>query len=382
MTTRSGRPLWAEVDLDAIAHNIGLIRQRVAPAGVIAVVKANGYGHGAVAVGQAALAAGASQLAVACVDEGVQLRRAGIECPILIVAYAAPWEAADIVANRLTPGVIDAETAQAFAAAAQAAGVVLPVHIEVDTGMARFGVRPEDVPALVSLVQSLPSLQLTSMYTHYATADTSDKAFTHRQYERLVAASGAAGVARHSANSATVLDLPSMAQSLEMARPGMIIYGCQPSDEVGVTMDLRPAMTLKAAVGRVHTLPKGETVSYGRTWTAPRDSRIALIPCGYADGIPRLASNRGEVLIRGQRAPIRGRVCMDQFMVDVTDIPGAAAGDEAVLFGRQGDAVLPVEEWAAHAHTINYEVVCAIAARVPRIYLRNGQEAFRTTLLG
>lgn len=383
-TIRTGRPLWAEVDLDAIAHNVRLIKDRVAPAQVVAVVKANAYGHGAVPVGRAAVEAGAAQLAVACVDEGVQLRRAGIECPILVVAYAAPWEAEAIVAHRLTPGVIDRPTAEAFAAAARAAGIRLQVHIEVDTGMARFGVLPEEVAGLVQLVDSLPELELTGMYTHYAVADTQDRDFTEQQYATFVQAASAAGrpVTRHTANSATVLDRPHMAQELEMARPGIAVYGYQPSDEVSRSLDLRPAMTLKAAVARVHTLPAGGTVSYGRTWTAPRDSRIALIPCGYADGIPRLTSNQGAVLIRGQRAPIRGRVCMDQFMVDVTDIPGAAAGDEAVIIGRQGQAEVTFEEVARLAGTINYEVMCAISARVPRIYLRNGQEVERTTLLG
>ena len=383
-TTRVGRPVWAEVDLDAIAHNVQQIRRRVAPAQVMAVVKANAYGHGAVPVARAAVAAGVAQLAVACVDEGVQLRRAGIEVPIAIVAYAAPWEAEAIVDHRLTPCVLDAATAHAFAAEAAKRGIRQPVHIEVDTGMARCGVRPEEVVALVATVASLPSLELTGIYTHYATADTSDKAFTELQYRRFTETAAAAGVTaqRHAANSATVLDQPHMAHELGLARPGIAVYGYQPTEEVTRPLDLRPAMTLKAAVARVHTLPKGETVSYGRTWTADRDSQIALIPCGYADGIPRLVSNQGAVLIRGQRAPIRGRVCMDQFMVDVTGIPGAAPGDEAVIFGRQGDAELPVEEVAKLAGTINYEVLCAIAARVPRHYLRNGEEVDRSTLVG
>jgi len=354
----------------------------MAPAQVMAVVKANAYGHGAVPVARAVLAAGANQLAVACVDEGVQLRRAGIAAPIAVVAYAAPHEAEAIVANNLTPGVIDAATALAFAAAAASAGVTLSVHLEVDTGMARFGVRPEAAPELVALIRSLPSLRLVGMYTHYATADTADKAFTRRQYETLVSAAAQVGgpLTRHVANSATVLDMPEM--TLDMARPGIAVYGYQPSGEVTKSLDLHPSMQLKATIGRVHTLPVGETVSYGRTWTAPRDSRIALIPCGYADGIPRLASNRGAVLVRGQRAPIRGRVCMDQFMVDVTDIPGAAAGDEAVIIGAQGIETITWEEVGAQAGTINYEIMCALAARVPRVYLRGGQVVETTTLLG
>ncbi|MSQ09733.1 MAG: alanine racemase [Dehalococcoidia bacterium] len=382
MTTSPGRPLWAEIDLDAIAHNVRLIVQRMAPASVMAVVKANAYGHGAVPVARAVLEAGAIQLAVACVDEGVQLRRAGIMAPIAVVAYAAPGEAEAIVANRLTPAVIDEATGRAFAAAAKRAGVRLQVHLEVDTGMARFGVRPEDVPGLVALIRSLPELELVGMYTHYATADTADKTFTRQQYQALVATTAAVGgpLTRHVANSATVLDTPDM--KLDMARPGMAIYGYQPSGEVTHSLELHPSMQLKATVGRVHTLPAGETVSYGRTWTAPRDSRIALIPCGYADGIPRLASNRGAVLVRGQRAPIRGRVCMDQFMVDVTDIPGATAGDEAVIVGTQGSQAITWEEVGAQASTINYEIVCALAARVPRVYLRGGQVVETTTLLG
>lgn len=380
--SRVGRPLWAEVDLDAIAHNVRLIVERMAPAQVMAVVKANAYGHGAVPVARTALEAGATHLAVACVDEGVQLRQAGIEAPIAVVAYAAPWEAEAVVAFRLTPAVVDRETAEAFAAAARRARVRQPVHVEVDTGMARFGVRAEALPGLLETVRALPELELTGVYTHYAEADAADKSFTNLQYQRFMQAVEAAGqpAPRHVANSATVLDLPHM--TLEMARPGIAVYGYQPSDAVSRSLPLRPAMSLKATLARVHILPKGETVSYGRTWTAPRDSRIALVPCGYADGIPRLLSNRGAVLVRGQRAPIRGRVCMDQFMVDVTDIPGAAVGDEVVIVGRQGDATITWEEVAAQASTIHYEVMCALSARVPRVYLRGGREVERTTLLG
>ena len=347
----------------------------------MAVVKANAYGHGAPAVARAAVAAGATHLGVACVDEGAQLRSAGVAAPIVLLGFIPPWEAVDAVRHRLTPTVTTTETALALDTACRNLGAALDVHLKIDTGMARFGVSPAEAPDLARFIETLPTLSLRGLYTHFAVADEADKAFTRRQFAVFMetAARLPGPLLRHVANSATIADLPEMA--LDMVRPGIALYGCYPSPHVGRDLDLRPVLSLKSHVARVHTLAAGETVSYGRTWTAPRPSRIALIPCGYADGLPRITSNRGAVLIRGCRAPVAGRVCMDQHMVDVTDIPGAALGDEAVIIGRQGEAAITAEAIADLAGTINYEVLCALAARVPRHYLQGGRIVSRSSLL-
>ncbi|HLC29804.1 MAG TPA: alanine racemase [Dehalococcoidia bacterium] len=377
-----GRPLWAEVDLDAIAHNVRQVQRRIGPRSqVMGVVKANAYGHGAVAVARAALEAGATHLGVACVDEGAQLRKAGLKAPIVVLGYLPPWEATQAVQYSLTPTVTTQETALALARAAQEADTHVPVHVKVDTGMARFGLPPQEVEGFVAFLQTLSGLSLEGLYTHFATADEADKTYTRQQYRAFlgVAERLPQALVRHVANSATVADLSDM--SLDMVRPGIALYGCYPSNQVTRSLDLRPALSLKSRVARLSTLSPGDTVSYGRTWTADRASRIALIPCGYADGLPRLLSNRGAVLIRGRRAPIAGRVCMDQFMVDVTHIPDVEQHDEAVLIGRQGELEISVEEVAEQAQTISYEILCALSARVPRYYLRDGRVVERSTLV-
>jgi len=368
-----GRPVRAEIDLDAIEHNVCALCREVAPARVLAVVKANGYGHGAVAVSRAALSAGASSLGVACVDEGVQLRRAGVSAPILIMGFIPSWEAGAVVEHGLTPTVTTKQTALALARFSRERGVRTPVHVKVDTGMARLGLTPPEVAAFGAYLETMESLAVEGVYTHFACADQAEKSFTREQYAAFRAAAEAlpAAATRHVANSATVLDVPEM--YLDMVRPGISIYGCYPSAQTSRSIELRPVLSLKSQVARLHTLPAGATVGYGRTWTAEKPARIALIPCGYADGFPRALSNKGAVLVRGRRAPIVGRVCMDQVMVDVTGVPRLTLGDEVVLIGRQGGEEIPVEEVAALAGTINYEILCAVSARVPRVYLRGGE---------
>lgn len=377
-----GRPLWAEIDLDAVAHNIAQVRSRVGSSRMLAVVKANAYGHGAPAVARACLDAGATYLGVFCVDEGIQLRQAGIMAPVLVMGYCPPWEAMEIVRHGLTASVSNPETVAALAGAARDAGVRSPAHLKIDTGMARHGVLPNEVPQFVQLIQAMPDVHLEGAFTHFATADESDKTFTKRQFQAFQQAAQHLpdGVIRHVANSATCADMPDE-MGLDMVRPGICLYGRQPSGNLLRPMDLHPALMLKSYVARLHHLAQGETVSYGRTWTAPRNTRVALIPCGYADGLPRLVTNQGCVLVHGQRAPIIGRVCMDSHMVDVTDIPHAQLHDEVVIIGRQGEAEITAEEIAALAGTINYEILCGITARVPRSYLRGGEVVERTTLV-
>ncbi|MDP2726043.1 MAG: alanine racemase [Dehalococcoidia bacterium] len=368
-----GRPTWAEIDLGALKGNVKALKGHIGPGcQLLAVVKANAYGHGAPAVARAVLEAGASCLGVACPDEGVELRLAGIQAPILILGYTSSSEAEKVISHSLTPTVNSLEQAEAVARAAQALGRVTPVHLKVDTGMNRFGLDREGVLKLAGAVGAMPALRLEGAYTHFACADEEDKSFTLHQFEEFLAIVDRLDLSlRHVANSAAVLDLPQTA--LDMVRPGIALYGLYPSAAVSRSVPLKPVLSLKSRVARVNPLAAGETVSYGRTWTARSPSRIALMPCGYADGLPRLLSNRGSVLLRGQRAPIVGRICMDLTMADVTDIEGVAEGDEVVIIGTQGQETIAAEEIAAQAGTISYEVLCGISRRVPRIYHEGGK---------
>jgi alanine racemase len=370
---------YALVDLDAIAHNVRAVLSRTGP-GVqtYAVVKANAYGHGAVPVARAALEAGAHRLAVARVDEAVQLRRAGIDAPMLVFTYTLPAEAERVVTGDLAVAIASVEGARALSARAGALGRTATAHVKVDTGMGRYGLLPDEVVPFLEAVSGLPDLRLEGIMTHFAVADEADKTYTREQFARFRAVLDAARAAghtfalRHCANSAAVIDLPET--HLDAVRPGVMLYGLYPSGEVSHDdVALRPAMELHAHIARVKTLPPGSSISYGRTHITDRPTRVVLVPAGYGDGVHRLLSNRGAVLIDGRRAPIIGRVCMDQFMVDATGIDGAARDDPIVLFGQQGDASLPAEEVARWAETINYEVVTAISARVPRVYLRGGR---------
>ncbi|MGQ9595632.1 MAG: alanine racemase [Anaerolineae bacterium] len=365
--------LWAEVDLSAIRHNVQALKAWVGPrVEVAAVVKANGYGHGAIPVSQAALEAGASRLAVARVAEGSALRQGGITAPILVMGYSLPEDTPAIVYYDLTPTVCSRDVALALSDACQAQGKEIPIHVKVDTGMGRFGLLPEEMVGFLKEVARLPGLRLEGLWTHFATADESDKQYARRQFAlyqevlREVEAAGFAFPLRHAANSAATLGLPET--HLDMVRCGIAIYGLYPSPEVGRPVSLRPALTLKGRVGHVRTLPAGSSISYGRTFITTRPTRVALVPIGYGDGYHRLHSNRGAVLIRGRRAPILGRVCMDQCVVDVSDIPGVQDGDEVVILGRQGDDEITAGEVAAWADTIHYEVVTGLTSRVLRVY--------------
>ena len=369
---------WAEIDLDAIAYNArGLKRLIGEKTKLMAVVKANGYGHGAVPVAEVALDNGASSLAVHRTLEGVQLRQAGITAPVLIMGYTLPAEAETIVRWDLTPTVNTLEQAQALSIAASHQGKVLPVHVKVDTGLGRFGLLPEEAANFIRAISELPGLTLEGIYTHFAVADAADKAYTLQQFEiylEVVKGLEEAGFTvpiKHVASSSAALDLPEM--HLDMVRCGIALYGLRPSDEVQPTISLCPAMTLKSRVARVRTLPTGSSISYGCTYTTTEPTRVALVPVGYGDGYHRLLSNRGQVLIRGQRAPIVGRVCMDQFVVRVSDIANVQQDDEVVLLGRQGDDEISAEEVATWTGTINYEVTTSILPRVTRVYLKDGQ---------
>jgi len=383
---------WAEIDLDAIASNAAGLKMRAGEkAELMVAVKANGYGHGAVPVARAALEGGATRLAVHRVLEGAQLRQAGVTAPILVMGYTLPAESEQIVRWELTPTVNSQPQAEALSAATVIAGQPLPIHVKVDTGMGRYGLLPEETLDFVRFLSQLPGLALEGLYTHHSVADLADKTFTRRQFSvymdvvKRLEAAGFTFPLKHVSNSATTLDLPEMA--LDMVRCGIALYGLHPSDEVEGNprlhaVPLRPALTLKSRVARVRTLPAGASISYGRTYITDEPARVALVPVGYGDGYHRILSNRGAVLIHGQRAPIVGRVCMDQFVVDVSHVPGVQLHDEVVLVGQQGEGHIPAEEVARWAETINYEVTTGLLPRVVRIYLKGGEEVERVALAG
>lgn len=368
------RPTGAEIDLAAIAANV---RVACALAGatvaVMAVVKADAYGHGAVPVARTALAAGATWLGVATPEEAAALRAAGLHARILVLGPIAREQAALVVAHDLDQCVSGSDQAEALSREAAARGHVQRVHLKVDTGMGRVGVSPAAVRAVAARMAALPAVRLVGLMTHFADADADDPAFTCEQLARFEAVSRdlrSAGIAiplRHAANSAALIRHPEA--RLDLVRPGLMLYGCPPcasphSDDPA----LAPALRLRTAVNQVADLAAGGSVSYGRTFVAPRDMRVATLPIGYADGLARLLSGRGAALIRGRRARILGRICMDMTMVDVTHLPDVRVGDEAVLIGRQGAEEITADEIARLTGTISYEVLCRIGPRVPRSY--------------
>jgi alanine racemase len=376
-----GRPVWAEIDLDALRHNVRALAARAAPARLCAVVKANAYGHGAIAVARAALDTGAASIGVVCVDEGEELRLAGIDAPVLILGYTQASEAERIVELRLTATVDSMQVALALSRFAAARGVTQPVHIELESGLNRHGLPLDDLVAFAKQVRALPGIAIEGLFTHFAAAEEGDTAFTRAQYEALVAASARLPwiPVRHCSASASLLLTPEMA--LDMVRAGLAIYGYDPAPGASAAVELRRVLSLKSRVARVLEVEPGATVGYGRTWTADRRSTVALIMCGYADGFRRALSNKAHVLVRGRRAPIAGRIAMDMCMADVTDIPGVAPDDEVVIIGAQGGESVDADELAGLADTISWEILAGISARVPRLYMSGGVTVAETTLV-
>jgi alanine racemase len=377
----SGRPVWAEIDLDAVAHNVRLLAACARPARLYAVVKANAYGHGAVAVGRAALEAGAAALAVACVDEGEELRRAGITAPILVLGHTPASDAGRVVGLGLEPAVGGRELVDALSAAARERGLEVPIHLEVETGFNRHGLALEALVEIADLARSLPGVRVKALFTHFATADEEDQGFTRSQFDLLRQASHRLPWVeeRHASASAGILLAPDLA--LEAVRPGISLYGYHPAPGSAPAVDLRPVLSLRSRIVRLTEIEAGAAVGYGRTWTARRRSRIALLMCGYADGYRRGLGNRAQALVHGRRVPVVGRVSMDMCTVDVTDVPEATIGDVGTLIGQDGEARVDANELAQLAGTISYEIVAAVAARVPRLYLRGGEVVEASTLV-
>lgn len=367
-------PVRAEVDLSALDHNIRQLKS-LSSATFMAVVKADAYGHGAVPVAGQALRSGADRLAVARIGEAVALRQAGIGAPILVLGETPLDRAPALFAHDLSQTVYSLETARALSRMAKGYGRSLAVHLKVDTGMGRVGIGHED-PGAVAIAQTIAGLEglvLEGVYTHFAAADSADKGFARKQLERfqtyLKAIAGLPVPFSHAANSAALMELPG--SHLDMVRPGIALYGLYPSEEMDKTgIALRPVMSLKARIVQVKSVPAGFTVSYGATHVTRQPTTIATVSVGYADGLNRRLSNQGHMLVHGRRVPIVGRICMDLTMLDLGNMAGVRPGDEAVIFGSQGEAVLGADEIATRLGTISYEVVSAITGRVPRYCIR------------
>jgi alanine racemase len=377
------RPCWLDVDLDAVSANVRAVADHVGDGTrVCAVVKADGYGLGAVEIARAALAAGAERLAVARVDEAAVLRQAGITAPILLIAGFAPNEAQAIVVHNVTPTVVDVDGAVLLARAAGRFGARIGVHLKVDTGLTRYGAPPEQIPTLVRLLQGLPTIRLEGLYSHFASADEPDQSYTEEQLHRLyqvveqVERDGWRPPLVHAANSAAALGQPTT--WLHMVRLGIALSGHYPSAHVPRTVPLRPAVALRARLLAVREVSAGSSIGYSRTFVADCDMRVGLVPAGYADGVPRSHSNIASALVRGQRVGLVGRVSMDQCVVDLTDAPDARTGDTMTLFGQDGAAAIPLDEYASWSDTIVHEALCRIGPRVPRRYTQRGEVRWGT----
>ncbi len=370
---------WTEIDLDAIRHNLRRM-QAITGTNVMAVVKANAYGHGALAVARAAAQAGAAWLGVARPAEGLELRAAGLELPILVLGATPPEGAAEAIQSDLSLTVFDLDLARAYAAAAHRLGRAARLHLKIDTGMGRLGARPGQALELMRAVTALEGAELQGIFTHYANADLltspgggEGQIPSHDQLARFQSVLSAllAEDLRpplvHTANSAAALTMPGA--RYDLVRVGIALYGLNPSPSVPCPPGFRPALQWKAAVAQVKTLPPGHGISYGSEYTTTEKETVAVVPVGYADGYRRVPKNVNEVLIRGRRAPVRGRVCMDQIVVGVSHIAGARPGDEVVLLGPQGADAITADDLAHRWGTINYDITSGIMARVPRVPL-------------
>lgn len=366
----ANRAVWAEIDMKALEDNIRNIKSCIkGNAKFCAVVKANAYGHGALEVAQKAVEMGADYLAVAVLSEAIELRNAGFTTPILILGATPIEDSGLLVDYNITQAVFTIEQAKAISAEALRRGKVAKVHLKVDTGMSRIGVRPEMAGEFAKGIASMPYMELEGMFSHFALADVKDKTFAHKQLDNFklalqkVEEAGVKLAIRHIANSAAILEMPEA--HFDMVRAGIILYGLWPSDEVEHVIELKQVLKLCAKLVYVKALHVGESISYGCTFTAQRESRIATLPLGYADGYTRLFSGKAQISFNGKRAPIAGRICMDQCMADITDIPELKQGDTVVLYGSDE---LTTDEAASWLGTINYELPCMLSPRVPRIY--------------
>lgn len=372
------RPAWIEVDLSAIEQNTRSIQrfvgQRVA---VMSIVKADAYGHGLVPVSMAALRGGASSLGVALLEEALAIRAAGVDKPILVLGCGLPEQAPEIVHANLAQVVASREMAAALSREAVRQAATAKVHVKIDTGMGRIGVGWEEGADAVRSLAGLPGLELSGILTHFSTADESDRGFAYEQLSRFgkvldeLAGKDALPACRHAANSAGITFLPE--SHYDLVRPGLLTYGIPASTEPA-PLGLTPALSLKARLAQVKAVKASEGISYGRSHITRRPSTVAIVPFGYGDGFSRSHSNRCRVIVHGQLVPVVGRVCMDQFMVDVTDVADVHTGDEAVILGRQGSSTITAWDLAASMQSVPHEVLSALGARLPRVYIRGNSQ--------
>ncbi|MGY0373287.1 alanine racemase [Clostridium sp. JNZ J1-5] len=374
------RPVWAEINLDNLAFNMRQIRSKAKSKDIIAVVKADAYGHGALDIAPVLLENGATSLAVAVVSEGVELRRGGIECPIMVLGFTPPSLMDDLVKYDIQQTVFSYSYAKELSAIAEKNHKKARIHIAVDTGMGRIGFMPnkESVEEVLK-ISKLPNIEVQGIFSHFSTADEKDKEYTDYQLSKFnefydeLSKVGVKIKIRHIANSAAIIELPKT--HFEAVRPGIILYGYYPSEEVDKSnIQLKPVMELKTNIAHIKKIPSGYYISYGRKFKSTRETVVATLPVGYADGYTRLLFNKAKVIINGQFAPVVGRICMDQCMVDVTNIKGEIkVGDEVILIGEKGGISINADHIAEMLGTINYEVVCMISKRVPRVYIKDGE---------
>lgn len=371
------RPTWAEVNLKVIKDNLAAIKTLLGPeVQIMAVVKGNAYGHGAIKVAQVVAGAGADRLAVATLDEAVELRQAGVRLPILVLGTGVSGAEVDAAIHYdIAQALCTVELAVALSKSAQRLHKPVKVHLKIDTGMSRIGVGPSDAVSFIKHVATFTGLEFEGIFSHFAAADEGNREYTTLQLNRFqktldsLSKQGYSFPLRHLANSAGILDYPE--SYYDMVRPGCILYGYWPGPDSKRRITLQPAFTLKTRIVYLKSVSAGTAVSYGLTYIAPSKRVLATLPIGYADGYRRALSNKGHVLVRGRRCPVVGRVCMDQCIVDVTDVPNVSLGDEVVLIGRQGNNEITVAELAELAGTIDLEILCGITARVRRVYLKD-----------
>ncbi|MFW6230118.1 MAG: alanine racemase [Halanaerobium sp.] len=367
------RPAWIEIDLDALENNYKFIRSKIdKKTKIAAVVKANAYGHGAVKVSKKLAQLGVEYFCVGSPDEGIELREAGIKKPILVLAEVLASQYEDIIKGNLIQTAASIKTLNDLNQAGIKAEKMIKIHLKFDTGMGRIGFLPEELPEIFQFARKLKNIKIEGVFTHFARADEKDKEFSYLQLQKFktvlakIRAAGFKLPALHMANSAAVIDLKE--SYFDLVRPGIMLYGLLPSAQLNEEADLKPLLTFKTKIVQLRTLPAGSAVSYGSTYKTDSKEKLAVLPIGYKDGYPRLLSNRGEVLIRGQRAPIRGRVCMGQTIVSVDRIKDVEVGDEVVLIGRQGNEKISAADIAELCGTINYEIVCNLSERLEKIY--------------
>lgn len=373
------RPVWAEIDLDNLSFNLKGIKKLAKSKDVIGIVKADAYGHGAVDIVPTLLENGITRLAVAVISEGVELRRAGIEAPIMILGYTPLSLAQDIFQYNIAPTVFSYEYAAQLSKLAVEKHMKVKIHIALDTGMGRIGFIPnEESVNNVYKISNLPNIEVEGLFSHFSTSDEEDKEYTNSQLEKykwFIEKLNNKNVyikIKHIANSAAIMDLPDT--HFDAVRPGIILYGYYPSEEVHKEkLPLKPVMTLKTNIVHIKKVRSGEYISYGRKFKCERDSVIATIPVGYADGYTRLMYPKAKVIINDKFAPVVGRICMDQCMVDITDLEGVELGDEVILMGESEHLRFNADDIADILGTINYEIVCMISKRVPRVYIKNNE---------